>query len=151
MAQANHGLVHYYFGSKDGLLLEMVRRSAAIYGEQFASLEREASGPELASKAMATSTAILRADPDRTRLHAELVSLGLRRPELHPEIAALIIDTTERTAKLVAIARGRQEATDDDRATAAVLRSAFDGLAMQLAYDPGFDLEGAVEVLKRIL
>lgn len=150
-AGCNHGLVHYYFRNKEELLVAAIEVANERYAARFRALAAGLSRGRLAHEAFALAAHVLRSDAKLWGLQAEIVALGLRRPDLRQTVAAVIGFATDRTAELVARARGRSAPDDDDRQTGALIRAAFDGFAVQAAFDPEFDLDRAIGTLASLL
>ncbi|MGH2985309.1 MAG: TetR/AcrR family transcriptional regulator [Solirubrobacterales bacterium] len=83
-AGANHGLVHYYFGSMENLLLRvlerfterLIARQRAMYAEDLPFVER-----------WRTAMRYLDADRDYQKVWYELQALAWSRPELRERVA----------------------------------------------------------------
>lgn len=150
-AATNQGLIHYYFGSKDNLLLEVVKVAAQKHEAEFEAIGNSVEVTELNGAMLAASSAILMDRPDEFRLLVELVGLGLRRPELRQGVADLLAETRELTARLLARGQGRTEVRQEDELLAMIFRAVFDGLAIQSLYAPDLPLDRAITMLESIL
>lgn len=162
------GLVHYYFSSKEELLVEVVQRAHVRVGRQMAAL-RDSGGDVDAVVADAFTRTAQRVtdDPAFYRLRYELYALGLRRPQLRDAVAALLRSNRDGIAATVrrvsepgpaaADPPGTAEsppptaASGDAEALAAVIVACFDGLALQSLLDPDFDHRAAFAVLGELL
>ena len=83
-ASANHGLVHYYFGSMDNLLLRVLERFTARMVERQRELyASDASFPEKWRQAMR----FLDEDRPYQKVWYELQALAWNRPELRARVA----------------------------------------------------------------
>ncbi len=83
-AQANHGLVHYYFGSMENLLVRVlerftervIERQRAMYATEIPFLEK-----------WRTAMRYLSEDREYQKIWFELQALAWNRPELHGRVA----------------------------------------------------------------
>lgn len=139
------GLVHYYFASKDDLLIEVLRsvaRGRRMALDSFMAARQ----PDRASALLQDVLRNIRRQPNGYRLRFELFALGLRDPALRPGTRDLL--ESGRTA----IGGFLAELGDPDlaRPLASVMLAAVDGLALQHLLDPDFDLDQAFAVLLRM-
>jgi AcrR family transcriptional regulator len=141
-AGVSRGLLHYYFGTKEQLLVEAVRRDCELRMEL---LERQLSRARTADdfiEAMAQNLQrTVRDDPDFVTLVFELFTLSRRNADIAAEYAALI----SRTRRLLAgmLAAAQREGVLHLRATpevvAEILFSLADGFALRMLAEPGRD------------
>ncbi len=147
------GLIHYYFSSKDELLLELLMEVSREYAEENERLAAS-SGKDLASAALENAKLRASRNPEMLRLRYELFALGLRKPDFLPGVAAILRSGRENIAKTLARIAGEHnnaKPSPDREALAAVLLSCFSGLALQKMADPdGFDLDAAYAILWRL-
>ena len=148
-ARVPQGLIHYYFGGKDGLLAELLIREAAVYRDE---QERISAAMSTALEAMRSALARRRRrvarDPAWHRLRFELFALGLRKPDLTERLAELLGVGRSAIGQLLDRFPGRGS---DNAALASVVLACVDGLALQKLADPSFDLDGAYEALESLL
>lgn len=146
-AGVSRGLLHYYFGTKEQLLVEAVRRDGELRIEQ---LERH-----LASAATADDfidlmaqhlQETLREDPDFVTLVFELFTLARRNDDIAVEYAALTRRTREQVARMLAAAQeqGILRLHAEPEAVAEVLFSLADGLALRMLTEPERDFTTTV-------
>ena len=83
-AGANHGLVHYYFGSVEQLLVRVLERFTELLIERQRQMYAEES-PFL--EKWRTAMAYLEEDLPYQKLWFELQALAWNRPELHEQLA----------------------------------------------------------------
>ena len=148
-AEVAPGLLHYYFASKDELLVEVLRGISRRYTETMREVIerlpveqlREAGLNEMLQRTLHT--------PEAYRLRYELFALGLRNPTLLPAVTALLKEGRKSIGRTVRTAGGERAA--DPNLLAALLLACFDGLALQHLTDPDFDVEGAYGVLERMI
>ena len=146
-AGVSRGLLHYYFGTKERLLAEVVRRDAAIRLEHLRSELAPAGTVEDVIDVLVHSLEDLVArDPGFVALMFELFTSGRRNPEIAAEFAELQRATRARLAELLAAKQdeGVVRLAAEPEAVAAVLLSLADGLALRLLGEPGHDHRAAL-------
>jgi AcrR family transcriptional regulator len=133
-AGVNHGLVHHYFGSKEGLWLAVIDNEGARVRDALAAApERFLEGffgPELLKRS------------DRLRLVVEFLGLAKSRPQ----VAALLRENFRLNRQMVGRVLGLSE-----EPTAALVFAALFGLAIQSGLDPDLPVEAAVQSLLGLL
>ena len=141
-AGVSRGLLHYYFGTKEKLLAEVVKRDADI---RMAALDRALAEAHTADEVIEVLVHsledLVERDPGFVALMFELFTSGRRNPEIAAEFAELQRATRTRLAELLA-ARQEQGAvrlSEEPEAVAAVLLSLADGFALRLLGEPGTD------------
>jgi AcrR family transcriptional regulator len=149
------GLIHYYFSSKDELLLELLMEVSREYAEENERLAASSPpGKDLATAALENAKHRASRNPELLRLRYELFALGLRKPDFLPGVAAMLQSGRENIVKTLAGITGEHEdakPSPEREALAAVLLSCFSGLALQKMADPeGFDLDAAYAILWRL-
>ena len=142
------GLIHYYFHSKDQLLLEVIKEAADRYVKQMEQLGETLDGQNLMLAAFAEPKQRLEQESEWYRLRCELFALGLRNPKFLPAASAILVDGRRCIGELVHKIAGQSVA--EPNATAAVLLAAIDGLALQHLLDPNFDYEAAYDEMFRL-
>jgi AcrR family transcriptional regulator len=132
------GLIHYYFATKEDLLVAVVEEANTIARNQFATLrEGDPGGRDLATAAFDLSLARLRSHPHDYRLRLELFAVGLHNPAVRRAVARVL---AARRAGMEATVRAVGTVSDTDAdAVAALLAAAFDGIAMHALADPTYD------------
>src|SRR5688572_18940513 len=143
------GLVHYYFATKEELLVAVAQAAAAELGERMGKLREKVAGADFAAAAFDTHRDRVGSDPSWYRLRYDLFALALRKPAFRDEVAALFRGARRGIETGLARSNAARDATRD-QALAAILAACFDGLALQKLVDPEFDLEGAYEELRRL-
>src|SRR5258706_5694207 len=90
-ARVSRGLLHYYFGTKERLLAEVVRRDSEL---RLGQLERQLAGARSSEDfvdLLARSLAVtVREDPEFITVVFELFTLARRNDEVAAEFAALV-------------------------------------------------------------
>ena len=150
-AEAAQGLIHYYFGSKDRLLLEVLKEASERTRQEMrrfvAALPEER--PRRGMSVLAQQKGRVARQPGWYRLRYELFALGMRKPELRPGVGELLARGRRGVGEVLGRLAGREIA--DREALSAVMLACFDGLALQKLVDPDFDLDGAYGVLDRMI
>ena len=147
-AGVSRGLLHYYFGTKEQLLVEAVRRDCELRMEL---LERQLAGAQTADDfidLMAQNLQdTLRDDPDFVTLVFELFTLSRRNDEIAAEYAALMRRTREQVAGMLASAQGEGvlRLHAEPEAVAEILSSLADGFALRMLAEPDRDFTATVQ------
>lgn len=150
LAGVSPGLFHYYFASKDDLLLAVLLEAGARFKQQLLqelqALLSEHTFPDIA---MITASKVGRRDPAWYRLRYELYALGLRNPDFLPAVGEFLAKGRQEIAQVL------QELTGIDgaqaQAIAAVVHASSDGLALQQLAQPDLDLTAAYQLVQRLL
>jgi AcrR family transcriptional regulator len=138
-AGVSRGLLHYYFGTKEQLLVEAVRRDCELRLEL---LERQLSTAQTADDFIDLMAQNLqrtvREDPDFVTLVFELFTLSRRNEDIAVEYAELMRRTREQVAGMLADAQqqGILRLHAEPEAVAEVLFSLGDGLALRMLAEP---------------
>ncbi|HEU5369198.1 MAG TPA: TetR/AcrR family transcriptional regulator [Ktedonobacterales bacterium] len=149
-ADVSPGLFHYYFKSRDKLLLAVLYKE----GERFRQRVMEGIQAKLATQsfpdaAIGTLYALARQDPTWYRLRYELFALGLRKPDFLPEVArflgAMRLGMTRAFMEFIGMDEARAQAT------AALILAGSDGLALQQIAQSDLDLAGAYDLMRLLL
>ena len=150
-AEAAQGLIHYYFGNKDRLLLEVLKEASERTREEmrrFVAALPEGR-PRTGMSALAQQKHRVTHQPEWYRLRYELFALGMRKPELMHGVGELLAYGRRGVGEVLGRLAGKEIA--DREALSAVMLACFDGLALQKLADPDFDLDGAYRVLDRMI
>ena len=146
-AGVSRGLLHYYFGTKEQLLAEAVRRDCELRLEL---LERQLSTAKTADDFIALMAQNLqetvRVDPDFVTLVFELFTLSRRNEDIAAEYAGLMRNTREQVAGMLATAQreGVLHLHAEPEAVAEVLFSLADGFALRLLTEPERDFTNTI-------
>jgi AcrR family transcriptional regulator len=141
-AGVSRGLLHYYFGTKEQLLVEAARRDCELRIE---ALERRLAGAQTADDFVALLAENLQEtiheDPDFVTLVFELFTLSRRNEEIAVEYARLVRLTRERLAGMLASAQaeGVLQLHAEPEAVADILFSLGDGFALRMIAEPERD------------
>jgi AcrR family transcriptional regulator len=141
-AGVSRGLLHYYFGTKERLLVEVVRRDSEIRLAALAASLGDARTADDFIDAMVRSLEdLIGRDPGFVVLMHELFTLSRRNEEIAGELATLA-----RAARgdLAASLKAKQDEGvvrlgDDPDAVAGVLLALADGLALRFLTEPDLD------------
>jgi AcrR family transcriptional regulator len=157
-AQAGPGLVHYYFGGKDALLVEVLQAAGQHFHQRMEHLVQQVPGDQSLEAFLAQLYERVGQEPEVYRLRYESFSLGLHNPIIAPAVRERLAQRREEIGSVVAKVienMGRTERAKrsslDPTLLAALLLSLFDGLALQKIMDPTFDLEAAYQLLAQTL
>jgi AcrR family transcriptional regulator len=146
-AQVSRGLLHYYFGTKERLLAEVVRRDCEVrmhvIDEQLAGAR---SADEVIDGLVASLAEMVENDPSFITLVFELFTLSRRNEEIAAEFAELLRRTREHVAGLLAAkeAEGVLRLHAPAEAVADVLFAMADGVAMRMLTEKDRDFGPSV-------
>jgi len=141
-AGVSRGLLHYYFGTKERLLAEVVRRDAEIrIGALGAALSDARTADDFIDALVRSLEELIERDPAFVVLMYELFTLSRRNDEIAAELAALCRQTR---ADLAASLKAKQDEGvvrlgDEPEAVAGVLFALADGLALRFLIEPDLD------------
>ena len=147
-AGVSRGLLHYYFGSKERLMVEVVRSDC---DQRVAALEENlataTSADEFVAFLVQTLEAFLSDEPSQAVLY-EMLSASRRSEEIRVELAELY---RRWRGQLAAALRDKQEqgvvSLDAEPETVAALLFALgDGMGLQVISDPEWDSAPAFEL-----
>ncbi len=157
-AQAAPGLVHYYFGGKDELLVEVLQAAGQHFHQRMERLVQQVPAERSLEAALTQLRERVDLEPDVYRLRYESFSLGLHNPVIEPKVRERLAQRRHELGSVIAKVlensewtEGAQRSSLDPTLLAALLLSIFDGLALQKIMDPTFDLEAAYHLLAQML
>ena len=157
-AQAAPGLVHYYFGGKDELLVEVLQAAGQRFHQRMERLVQQVPVEQSLEALLTQLRERVDLEPDVYRLRYESFSLGLHNPVIEPKVRERMAQRRNELGSVIAKVLENSERTDDAKDSsldptilAALLLSIFDGLALQKIMDPTFDLEAAYHLLVQAL
>jgi AcrR family transcriptional regulator len=148
-AGVSRGLLHYYFGTKERLLVEVVRRDTELRTDRLDErLEGAKSVDDVLGALVASLTDMIDNEPNFFLLLYELFSAGRRNPEIQKEVGQLFEKTRSHVAEVL---RSKEEegvlslrfAAED---VVSYLFALGDGFALQALSDPSRDSSGALAV-----
>ena len=146
-AGVSRGLLHYYFGTKEQLLVEAVRLECELrlelLQEQLASAQTADDYIDLMAQNLRTTVG---EDPDFVTLVFELFTLSRRNEDIAAEFAALMSRTREQLAQMLAAGGedGVLHLHAEPDAVADTLFALADGLAMRMLAEPERDFTATV-------
>ena len=147
-AGVSRGLLHYYFGTKERLLAEVVRRDCdlrmTVLDEQLAAARTADDFLELLRR---TLVELMREDPAFMTLLFELFTLSRHNEELAAEFCELLRRTREHVAALLSAkeAEGVLRLRADSEAVADLLFAIADGIGLRMLGDPDRDYASTIQ------
>lgn len=148
-AGVSRGLLHYYFGTKERLLVEVVRRDTELRVERLDErLAPAKSIDDVVGALVSSLTEVIENEPGFFLLLYELFSAGRRNPDIQREVGQLFERTRSHVAEVL---RSKDEqgvlslrfSAED---VVSYLFAVGDGFALQALSDPSRDTTGAFEV-----
>jgi AcrR family transcriptional regulator len=148
-AGVSRGLLHYYFGTKERLLVEVVRRDTEL---RVARLDERLAPAntvdDVVSALVSSLTEVIENEPGFFLLLYELFSAGRRNPDIQREVGQLFEKTRSHVAEVL---RSKDEegvlslrfSAED---VVSYLFALGDGFALQALSDPSRDTTGAFAV-----
>ena len=157
-AGVSRGLLHYYFGTKEALLVEVVRRDAE---HRIARLDEPlgaaSSGEEVLQILVADLQDSIKNEPGFWVLLFELFTAGRRNPDIQREVGVLFDRTRGHVAEIFR-AKEREGALKlryDADAVVGLLFALADGIALQMLSDPEGEhapmIEAGAEAARHLL
>jgi AcrR family transcriptional regulator len=146
-AGVSRGLLHYYFGTKEKLLVEAVRRDAALRIERLQEQLATAKTADAFIDLMAQNLQeTIREDPDFLTLAFELFTLSRRNEEIAVEYAELMRRTRHQVAEMLDSAQreGVLHLHAEPEAIAEILFSLGDGFALRMLSEPDRDFTATI-------
>jgi AcrR family transcriptional regulator len=141
-AGVSRGLLHYYFGTKEALLVEVVRRDTE---HRIARLDEPLGNAKSVDEVLGALVANLedsmKNDPGFWVLLFDLFTAGRRNPEIQREVGELFNRTRQHVADILRTKQdeGVISAKFDMDAVVATLFALADGIALQVLSDPDRD------------
>lgn len=146
-AGVSRGLLHYYFGTKERLLVEVVRRDAEIRVARLDEpLGRAETVDDVIDVLVASLTDLIENEPAFFLLLFELFSAGRRNPDIRHEVGQLFDRTRSHVADVLKAkeSEGVLSLRYDAEAIVAYLFAVGDGFALQALSDPDRDISAAL-------
>src|SRR3954465_10673339 len=146
-AGVSRGLLHYYFGTKERLLVEVVRRDTevrlAVLDEQ---LGGAATADDFIDRLVSQLEHVVRHEPETWLVVFELLSLSRRHQDIASELTELLRRTREHVAALLAAKQeeGVLHLHAEPEAITEILFSLGDGIALRMLAEPGRDFAATV-------
>lgn len=148
-AGVSRGLLHYYFGTKERLLGEVVRRDSDVRIARLdAPLAEAASVDDVLQILVSSLQDSVDNEPGFWVLIFELFTAGRRNPDIRREVAELFTRTRDHVVEIFRAKEreGVLKLRFDADATVAHLFALADGLALQMLSDPDRDHGAVIEV-----
>ncbi|HKZ13052.1 MAG TPA: TetR/AcrR family transcriptional regulator [Solirubrobacterales bacterium] len=146
-AGVSRGLLHYYFGTKERLLVEVVRRDTELRIARLDELLAKAKTADAVLDVLVKSlTDMIDNDPGYFLLLYELFSAGRRNPDIQHEVGQLFEATRSHVADVMRTKEdeGILSLRFDAEAVVAYLLAVADGFALQALSDPSRDIAPAL-------
>jgi AcrR family transcriptional regulator len=156
-AGVSRGLLHYYFGTKERLLVEVVRRDCDVrLAALDAALAQAQTADDFIAILVASLEDVVRNDPGFVTLLFELFVLSRRHEDVAAEFSELLSRPREQVAALLRSkqAEGVLNLSADPDAVVDVLLSLADGIWLRmLAEDRDFGptIDAAVKCVRALL
>lgn len=149
VAGVNHGLVHYYFGSKESMLLE------AFNSEQRRELDsvRERFGAQNSGRALEDFWSLMRKNlrhPQRVKISAQLTALSTYKPELTADINQVNRQISTELGNLLSARLGRA-ARPSDAIAARLMMGGLVTLGLWSLRENPKELDEAFDMLIRMV
>jgi len=141
-AGVSRGLLHYYFGTKERLLTEVVRRDFELKMAALeAALEQAQTADDVISLLVASLEDLVANDRDLVAVGFELFSLAQRNPEIAAEYAELQAGMRRHIVTVLADKheQGVLHLAASPEAVVEVLLSLADGLSLRMLLEPERD------------
>ncbi|MEZ5077026.1 MAG: TetR/AcrR family transcriptional regulator [Solirubrobacterales bacterium] len=147
-AGVSRGLLHYYFGTKERLLVEVVRRDADLRVARLdETLGAAQTVDDVVDVLVSNLTDMIENDPGFFLIIYELFSAGRRNPDIRREVGQLFELTRTHVADVLRAkeAEGVLKMRFDGEAIVSYLFAVADGFALQALSDAERDNRGALE------
>ena len=147
-AGVSRGLLHYYFGTKERLLIEVLRSDAET---RIAMLDEPLAAAETVDDVIAVLVSgaeqVLREDPGFYVILYELFTAGRQNPDIQAELAGLYRGSRSHLAEVLRRkeAEGVLSLRFDAESVVTYMFAAADGGALQRLTDPERDYSATVE------
>jgi AcrR family transcriptional regulator len=146
-AGVSRGLLHYYFGTKERLLVEVVRRECDVRKRRLEAAIEDADSADIVLDALVQSFQdFLGAGPTAALMHYEMLTLAQRNAEIAGELAQLGRSTRMHLAEILRAKHdsGALELRADPETVALFLFALADGLTVRSLSEPGLDVSPAM-------
>jgi AcrR family transcriptional regulator len=153
-AGVSRGLLHYYFGTKERLLIEVLRGDAEVrVGSLDQPLEATQSADEVVEVLVAGAEEILQSDPSFYVLLYELFTAARQNPEIRAELAQVYETSRRHVADI--LRRKEEEGVlslrFDAETCVTFMFGAADGVVLQRLTDTGRDYSELLELERGVL
>jgi AcrR family transcriptional regulator len=147
-AGVSRGLLHYYFGTKEQLLVEAVRRDCELrlqrLEDQLSTAKTSDDFISLMGQSLQETVA---EDAEFITLVFELFTLSRRNPDIAVEYADLMRRTRDHVARMLSAAQrdGVLQMHAEPEVVAEILFSLGDGIALRMLTEPERDFTATME------
>jgi AcrR family transcriptional regulator len=148
-AGVSRGLLHYYFGSKERLLVEVVRHDAELRIRHMDErVARAGTIDEIIGALVASLEEFIEGEPDSQALIYELLSASRHSEDIRAELAELYRRWRAHLAESLRAKEreGVVRLQSDAESVASMLFALGDGLGIQVLSDPDWDRDAAFEL-----
>jgi AcrR family transcriptional regulator len=148
-AGVSRGLLHYYFGSKEQLLVEVVRHDCDVRNRNMDErLERAGSVDEILDALVVGLNEFIEDDGGGQAVIYEMLSASRHSEEIRAELAELYRQWRDRLAGWLRIKErdGVIRLQAEPEAVASILFALGDGFGIQVLSDPDWDSQAAFDV-----
>ena len=149
VAGVSPGLFHYYFASKEELLIAVLHEAGTRYGRLMQEIRATVPADRFLEAAFAALRERVGQEPGWYRLRYELFALGLRNPTFLPVLGEMLSHIRQMFARAFHDITGGDE--ERAQALAALVLACFDGLALQTLAQPEADLSAAYDLVFSML
>jgi AcrR family transcriptional regulator len=146
-AGVSRGLLHYYFGTKEQLLVEAVRRDCELRLERLEHrLSKATTADDFIDLMAQDLKETVRDEPDFITLIFELFTLSRHNPDIAAEYGELMRRTREQVAHMLDVAQGEGvlRLHAEPEAVAEILFSLGDGFALRMLAEPERDFSQTI-------
>jgi AcrR family transcriptional regulator len=147
-AGVSRGLLHYYFGTKERLLVEVVRHDCDVRMTAIeASLSTAASADAILRILVEALEDLVERDPGAFALIFEMFTASRQNDELGEAMAEVYTRVRDQIAQVLRAKRdeGVVELRGEPESVASILIAMGDGLALQILSDPEWDSSSTFE------
>jgi AcrR family transcriptional regulator len=157
-AGVSRGLLHYYFGSKERLLVEVVRQDGEVRIEAMDErIARAETVDEIIAALVAGLEEFIQGEPGSQAMIYEMLSASRRSDDIRAELAELYRRWRAHLAESLRAKEreGVVRLQGDAESVASMLFALGDGFGIQVISDPDWDRDAAfglgIEVARRLL
>lgn len=146
-AGVSRGLLHYYFGTKERLLVEVARRDTEIRVARLDEpLAKAKTVDDVLDVLVSSLTDLIDNEPAYFLLLYELFSAGRRNPDIRHEVGQLFDRTRSHVAEILKAKEreGVLKLNQEAEAIVSYLFAVGDGFALQALSDPSRDVAGGL-------
>ena len=157
-AGVSRGLLHYYFGSKEQLLIEVVRHDCDVRIQAMDErIARAGTVDEIIDALVASLQEFIEGEPGSLAVTYEMLSASRRSEDIRAELAELYRRWRAHLAESLRAKEreGVVRLQGEPEAVASMLFALGDGFGIQVVSDPDWDREAAfglgIQIARRLL